>query len=907
MYFAFRLCAIGLMLAGVAQTALAQGSVTVSPSPLILCGQPNQAVSGAPLFISTSAAALTVISTGVTSEGDWLQLEPSFATVTAGQPFQLLVGINTGGQSGAPLYNSIIPFGNGEYTGQIILSGVNGAKLATVPVLLRISAAGCGASNSGAIYSSSGPVAFQIPPNASAGVTLSIFNSFRTNVTAVSESSTGTAQKWITSLNNAFYIVNGPMYPTPFVLGVTSDGLSPGATYSGNIEFDASSFSILNLPVTLNVSAAAGGARFAVTPSPLSIAIRKDTAATGVNVTLTNLTPAAVGISVTPTVVNGRNWLAVSPSSLVLQANETTVFAANIAASGLSGGVNKGSLNVQVTTGSTGSLTIPVTVQYGIGSELSAAPNPVNLTVPAGASNPVEDVIAISSNSGVVSFTAKVFSSTTQPWLSVKPSFSTVSPGAPVNLTIGVNPALLPIGPAVGIISLVRSDGAGLTIPVNVNSGRDTALTVTPAQISFAFPVGSPFPQTQTLSLTSATPTSYTVQATTSGGGKWLNATPNTIMAGTAGDPAKVTVQVNPAGLAPNTYQGQVAITNANSGTQQIVTVILSVGPALPVSTNPTSLTFNYEAGSPITPQAQSVQVASTGGSSQFTAAASGLNGAPDFLSLDSLGGNTPATLSVRLNAASLATLGIGEYQGAVTIFSPGFSGGSQMVKVTLIVTPPSPRVAALVSSASLAPGPVSPGEMVTIFGSGLAGAAAAFDGYPAPLIYVGAGQINAVAPYQIAGGAVTNLVISRNGVTSAPLTLQVVDTAPAIFSATQNGNGQGAILNADNSYNSVSNPAAKGSVIQIFATGEGVYPGAVTGSVITAQPPFPVLSNPVRVTIGGIPADLQYFSEAPGLLSGVLQVNAVVPQNAGSGPLKVVLTVGENSNSSQSITVAVQ
>ena len=900
-----------LLLAAVVQAQ----TLTVSPSPLILCGQPNQAVSGVPLFISTSAASLTFIATGVTSEGDWLQLEPSFATVTAGQPFQLLVDINTGGQSGTPLYNSIIPFGNGEYTGQIILSGVDGAKLATIPVLLRVTAAGCGTTNSGAIYSSSGPVTFQVPPNATAGVTLSLFNSYRTNVTAVSESSTGTAQKWITSVNNAFYIVRGMMYPTPFVLGVSSDGLSPGTTYVGNIEFDSSSFSILNLPIALNVSSAAGSARLAVTPSPLSIGIRKDTTASNVNnnvnnnvnFTLTNLTQGAVSLSVTPTVANGRNWLAVSPSSLVLQANETTTLAANISAAALSDGVNKGSINVQVTSGSTGGLAIPVTVKYGIGSELSATPNPLNLTTPAG-SNPVEDVIAVSSTSGVVSFTTKVFSSTTQPWLSVKPSFSTVTPGAPVSLTVGVNPALLPPGPAVGIITLVRNDGGpGLTIPVNVNSGKDTALTVTPIQLSFAFPVGSPFPQTQSLSLTNSTATSYTIQATTSGGGKWLIATPDSVATIAGGQATKVTVQVNPAGLAPNTYRGQVAITNTNSGTAQIVPVTLAVGPALPVSTNPTALTFNYETGSPTTPQPQSVQVSSTGGSAQFTAAASGLNGAPDFLTVDSISGNTPATLSVRLNAASLATLATGEYQGAVTIFSPGFSGGSQMVKVTLIVTPPAPKVAALVSSASLSPGPVSPGEMVTIFGSGMAGATVAFDGYPAPLIYVGDGQINAVVPYEIAGSSITNVAVLRNGITSAPLTLPVVNTAPAIFSATQTGNGQGAILNADNSYNSATNPAAKGSIIQIFATGEGLYAGAATGSVIPAMPPFPVLSNPVRVTIGGIPADLQYFSEAPGLLSGVLQVNAVIPQSAGSGPQRVVLTVGENSNSLQAITVAVQ
>jgi len=44
-----------------------------------------------------------------------------------------------------------------------------------------------------------------------------------------------------------------------------------------------------------------------------------------------------------------------------------------------------------------------------------------------------------------------------------------------------------------------------------------------------------------------------------------------------------------------------------------------------------------------------------------------------------------------------------------------------------------------------------------------------------------------------------------------------------------QSGNGQGAILNQDNTVNGPGNPAATGSVIQIFATGEGRCQGVST------------------------------------------------------------------------------
>ena len=63
----------------------------------------------------------------------------------------------------------------------------------------------------------------------------------------------------------------------------------------------------------------------------------------------------------------------------------------------------------------------------------------------------------------------------------------------------------------------------------------------------------------------------------------------------------------------------------------------------------------------------------------------------------------------------------------------------------------------------------------------------------------------------------------------------------------------------------------------------------------------------PVSLTIGGLPATILYAGSAPFKVSGVLQVNAVVPDGVDSGPQPVVLTIGERNNSQQQLTVAVQ
>ena len=96
------------------------------------------------------------------------------------------------------------------------------------------------------------------------------------------------------------------------------------------------------------------------------------------------------------------------------------------------------------------------------------------------------------------------------------------------------------------------------------------------------------------------------------------------------------------------------------------------------------------------------------------------------------------------------------------------------------------------------------------------------FDDAPAALIYVSAGQSSAIVPYGVAGRASTRVVVEYQGNMSVAVTMPVMAAKPALFSANSTGRGQGAILNQDGSPNTVTNRAAKGSVIVLFGTGEG-------------------------------------------------------------------------------------
>ncbi|MGE5488952.1 MAG: hypothetical protein ACM3ZB_14145 [bacterium] len=219
-------------------------------------------------------------------------------------------------------------------------------------------------------------------------------------------------------------------------------------------------------------------------------------------------------------------------------------------------------------------------------------------------------------------------------------------------------------------------------------------------------------------------------------------------------------------------------------------------------------------------------------------------------------------------------------------------------------------QIGAVTNAASFLATPVAPGALVTLFGNGIGPAEPAFgdadssgrlptslggfqvrlNGRPAPLLYAHADQVNLQAPYSIAGMDQVEIELFYNGVRKSGITAQVAATAPGIFTYA-GGAGQAAALNEDGSLNSAQNPAAPGSIIVFWATGEGLRtPDAVEGEL--AEPPYgkPVL--PVTVTIGGRQAEILYAGASPGF-AGLMQVNARVPRETPSGVQPVELNIG--------------
>jgi uncharacterized protein (TIGR03437 family) len=137
-------------------------------------------------------------------------------------------------------------------------------------------------------------------------------------------------------------------------------------------------------------------------------------------------------------------------------------------------------------------------------------------------------------------------------------------------------------------------------------------------------------------------------------------------------------------------------------------------------------------------------------------------------------------------------------------------------------------------------------------------------------------------APYALSGKSTTHVEVWRQGKAVGSVDLAVVPAAPALYPVA---------LNADGSANSSTRPAAAGSVITLYATGEGLTNGPnVSGR--TAQSPYPRPKLPVSLKIGNIAADVVDAFSAPGVV-GILLLTARVPAALGAGQATIQLSIG--------------
>jgi uncharacterized protein (TIGR03437 family) len=552
-------------------------------------------------------------------------------------------------------------------------------------------------------------------------------------------------------------------------------------------------------------------------------------------------------------------------------------------------------------------ITIDTSVQPTGGD--TVFPSSVSFTVQQNSATPPQDQ-SVLVNGPAGAYTAAVGSGS--PWLVIRPSSNLTIPGL---LTLGAtNYASLNAGVYNGTVTVTPQDGSAPLTVLVAFTVQAAPFSANPTSLTFASSgAGGSGSAVRTISITSTSLVmQYTVSATMSSGANWLFVTPNN---GTT--PGNVSVRVSPGGLAPGTYNGQVILTPSFGGALSVPVSVTVTAPTT-LAASPTTLSLTPGQDGTVAPQTVAISM-SDSSTVNFTASATTQAGG-GWLSIDTPAGTTPATLTVSADPRGLAP---GQYTGAVAITPADSTIAPLTVPVTLTISAGSgPVIGAVTNAASFLPGPVAPGEIVVIFGSGLGpsslsgmsldssgqistqlnGTQVFFDDIAAPMVYSSALQIAAIVPYEL-GRATTHVRVTYQGASSAPVNLQVAGSNPAIF--TMNAAGQGAVLNQDYTLNSPQNGTEPGKVIFVYATGGGYTdPPSVDGTIATAAAATVL---PASVQIDGQDAKVLYTGAAPGLPAGALQVNVEVPKGVHRGAsVPLVLTIG-NQSSQTNVVVAIK
>lgn len=500
----------------------------------------------------------------------------------------------------------------------------------------------------------------------------------------------------------------------------------------------------------------------------------------------------------------------------------------------------------------------------------------------------------------------------TAPWLIISP----VQGKTGGTVSVRVNPTSLLAG--TDSVTL-QVDAIGALAPVLVTvtlvvKNPPPAMSASPASIAFSYDTdqpADPVPQTVWVA-SSGEPVSFTVAAS---GGTWISVDKDTGIA-VAGSPVGITATVGTAGLTPGTYPGRITITSANAANKSVVIQV--------------NLTVN--AGTAVI---QSIwPSAAPMGSDDVTIT---IRGKHLFKTSVVLAGMATLNTTWVGTTVLLATIPKGSMlaPGTLAVSATNAPKPSSNT-VNFTVTPPGPLIQSVVNAASFSNGSattpaLAPGEIISIFGSGLGPSAllpatptgGAFPTSlgtpptivefelttgvwtPAPIIFVQTNQVNAVVPFGLASGAGQNMRVTYNSLTSANYTFDGVVADPGLFTIDSSGRGQAAALNYNSttqtySINAAGNPVAKGSILVLFLTGGGITTPLPLpdGQVIPLTTPVPRLAGQVSVSIGGDGAPVQSATAVPGSIAGLVQLNISVPSSIKAAKdHSVVVTIGGRSS----------
>ncbi len=192
------------------------------------------------------------------------------------------------------------------------------------------------------------------------------------------------------------------------------------------------------------------------------------------------------------------------------------------------------------------------------------------------------------------------------------------------------------------------------------------------------------------------------------------------------------------------------------------------------------------------------------------------------------------------------------------------------------VATAPLILLISAISAASLQPGPIAPGMLIDLAGTGLLPSNSAttqvlMNLIEAPVLSVTSAAVLVQVPPQLAGSSAQVQIISQGNVL-AQFPVDIAAAVPGLFT---NASGQALANNQDGSLNGIANPAPRGSVVAFYGTGQGIA------------------DLPASATVGGYAADVLYSGPVVNY-PGLWQINVRIPAGyIAPGDLSVAISVG--------------
>ena len=739
---------------------------------------------------------------------------------------------------------------------------------------------------------------------------------------------------------------------TPSVISVTSDiaSLPKSGTFSASIIITnpLASPQQETINVSLNTNPNAGKPSLAVAPMVLNFQIQQGAPAQSQTVAIGNVVGGALPWTAQGDAANP--WISFSPSSSTSISDAFTSTQVTVSSAGLSVGVHTGMITVtSPATSDIRTVTVNLLVTPAAPTILLSETALTFVGIESGGIVPAQNFAVLNSGGGSMNWTATVGSPT--PWLTLSSSTGTsIANSIPPAAQVNVDATGMLAGTYVGQIQVLASGATNTPQVVTVllkvlPKGSPLPPVVQPTSLIFVRQAGTSSPGSQTVLVSTAKPETASATASVAAKSPFAVTLLPANFSFSPSQPAQFVVQPALGSLAPGQYSTTITIqsTDSSGASNQVVTVLFVV------TAGPTS---SSQPGGAVRAEIRQGPADITCTASNLTVAVQTINGASvgaaqkiqakviDDCNILRDGANVTATFQYIDSPLTLASIGNGIYE---TSWSP-LKAGSQNVTVAAVsgslkgqanatvvgtVTGQTQIFTTFTNAASFtANGALSPGSLISVFGQNLSGSTASasfpiptllggaqlnIGGQNVPLLYTSPTQVNAQVPLSISPNSGTaayfvvnsgSFLVGQQSIVGQQ-NLLMARASPGIF-ATDDAHltGQGAITDAKGVILNNSNPASRGQVVIIYATGLGtVDKPPVLGAPAPASPPANTIDVP-SVSIGGLPSVVQFSGLAPGFV-GLYQINVVVPNVAPGASVPVVIT--QSGFTSNSVTMVVR